>query len=212
MITGYKTIIPDEYQDILIQIGQASSLAQWAIGDITLAIIQAHDDQKTNVPVMSIYAAISVFTGKSSRSIRSYAHISITWEKAIRDRFPMLSFDHYRQAQAFGRENGIKALEWATNQAEELGGRPATVDAMLAWWLTGGATHSETIIQSGEEPAAVTAARIGAFRKSIMELKNWLPIIKGLNVSDNSIYQLTECLVRIEDEIAQALYEKRNPL
>jgi len=135
-VVSYNLIIPTNYQERLITLGNQITNICWDIGDITNTIKAGWDRVKRNDPELAvadgdIYAAVGAFCGKGARTVREYASISAFYPLEIREVYEVLSIDHFRTAMTLGPK-WESALMWAIEQADNNGGRPATVDRMIA--------------------------------------------------------------------------------
>lgn len=128
---SYKDLIPDAIQSRLIQLQTIDRASSFEIGDITLSLISGLVGSVSGVKKADLYSAVGAFCGKAGRTIREYAYIAGFYPPEARQRYEILSFDHLRIAARLGGAWDI-ALDWVIRQADELGGRPASVDAMLA--------------------------------------------------------------------------------
>lgn len=140
---SYTEIIPESYQVLLINISHQTTDLSWELGDITREIIVQLVDTHPEIDRAFIYSAIGAFAGRSARTIREYHHLAREFEIQDRERYSILSFDHFRTAATFG-DLRYQALEWAVFEADNNGGRPATVDAMYAHFM-------DTLQGAGEE-------------------------------------------------------------
>ena len=121
----YSDLIPDEFQEELLQIKESVLDQSFRLGDIARDCTLRNPEETK----ACVYRAVGSFCGKKSRSVREYADIAEYYPAPVRQRFEVLSFDHFRTA--YKKENSIQMLEWAVEQVDELN-RPATVDAMIA--------------------------------------------------------------------------------
>lgn len=128
---SYKDLIPDGIQDRLIHLQSIDRASSFEIGDITLSLVSGILGTTPGVKKSDIYSAVGSFCGKASRTVREYAYISGFYGPEERQKYEILSFDHLRIAARLGGAWDI-ALDWVVRQCDELGGRPASVDAMLA--------------------------------------------------------------------------------
>lgn len=126
----YNDLIPIELQDELIFIRDTLTAQSWRIADITEEVIQFNRQKGQPFELQSVYAAVGLFVGKSSRTVREYHALGRFFDPEIRETFSMLAFDHFRHAAMLG-DRAILALQWAAEQTDWLN-RPATVDSMIA--------------------------------------------------------------------------------
>jgi len=136
----YNEIVSEEYQSELIYLRDQITLNSFRIGDIALEVIR----QNKTYGIMECYAAIGMFVGKSSRTIREYTAVSAMYQPEIRVEFEVLAFDHFRAAMRLGSK-WYEALTWAT-----VGNRPASVDAMLAKFSDATVENFEEVIQESQ--------------------------------------------------------------
>ena len=136
----YNEIVSEEYQSELIYLRDQITLNSFRIGDIALEVIR----QNKTYGIMECYAAVGMFIGKSSRTIREYTAVSAMYPQDIRAEFEVLAFDHFRAAMRLGSK-WYEALTWAT-----VGNRPASVDAMLAKFSDATVENFEEVIQESQ--------------------------------------------------------------
>jgi hypothetical protein len=125
----YSAIIPLEIADKLLAIRDSLTRDCWAIGDLTWEVIRYNQLNQTGADLQTIYAAVGMFAGKASRTVREYFALSRFYPPELRETFAPLAYDHFRHAACLG-ERAIEALQWAVSQ-DDLG-RPVTVDMMQA--------------------------------------------------------------------------------
>jgi len=140
----YNDLIPEDLQQRLIVLRDATTLVSWEIGDIALEAIRLNKA----VAVMKIYAAVGMFVGKQARTIREYAAVSAMYSPEEREEFAVLAYDHFRVAMRFG-SRWREALTWAVDHTEF--GRPATVDAMLANFATSPSDENFALEEAEED-------------------------------------------------------------
>lgn len=129
----YNDLIPTDLQDELIIIRDQDSSNSWRVADIVSEVIQFNVQNEHEFVMQDIYAAVAMFAGRSSRTVREYHHIGKFFAPELREQFGVLAFDHFRHAARLG-EQAIDALQWCIEQVDTLN-RPATVDAMEAHFL-----------------------------------------------------------------------------
>lgn len=174
-VVSYVRIIPEKYQNLLIDLGSRLSSVSFAIGDATNEIKIGWDNVKKQRPDLAvsdaeIYAAVGSFCGKSARTVREYAAIAAFFPPAVRDEYCILSIDHFRTAMTLGPA-WESALEWAVSQADETGGRPATVDRMIAKFAPASeppAVPPETIENAGPMSSAEVALNTNLARYKLL--------------------------------------------
>ena len=127
---NYNDLIPTELRDELIAIRDSYTKDNFRIGDIVGIVTKICDNKGLQILREDIYKAVGCYVGKAARSVREYYMIAQIYPEPIRQRFEVLSFDHFRNAAQLGHGKDIAALEWAVGQVEQLG-RPATVEGML---------------------------------------------------------------------------------
>jgi hypothetical protein len=208
---SYTTIIPDRFQSELIEIGSISSNTSFAIGDITNEIRAAWQRVKSErpdraIPEAEIYAAVGAFCGKSARTIREYSAIAAFYPPEVREDFPILRFDHFRTAMVLG-PRWESALRWAVDEADSNGGRPATVDKMIAKFAVVPempADNPDPIEDAGPQSAAeitlgnalAEVAVIQTFVTTVGKLRTVLP---RAGLSNENVRRAEELLSEILD-------------
>ncbi len=135
-VVNYSILVPDRYQEILIDLGSRSTSISFSIGDVTNDIRAGWQSVKRERPDLAvsdadINAAVGAFCGKSARTVREYAAVAAFYTLEIREVYAVLSFDHFRTAMTLGPRWEM-ALMWAIDESQTNGGRPATVDKMVA--------------------------------------------------------------------------------
>jgi hypothetical protein len=126
----YGDLIPAKLQNELIAIRDSSTRQCWRIADICAEVVEWNRANGQEIEMQQVYAAVGLFAGKASRTVREYHFIGRFFQPEIRETFECLAFDHFRHAAQLG-DRAIEALQWAVEQTDELN-RPATVDAMMA--------------------------------------------------------------------------------
>jgi hypothetical protein len=145
---SYSAIVPMEIADKLLAIRDSLTRDCWAIGDLTYQVIRHNQLNQTGADLQTIYAAVGMFAGKASRTVREYFALSRFYPPEIRETFAILAYDHFRHAAMLGGELAIVALQWALMQGDELG-RPVTVDMMQAHFALPEPGEPETPIEQG---------------------------------------------------------------
>jgi hypothetical protein len=122
---SYETVLdPDDINE-LISLRDSTTEAQFRVGD--LACKYANRSRDFGVTKAFMYGAIGSYYGKQARTIRSYSYVAAFYPREVRERYPILSFDHFKVAMR--AEDWEAVLEWAIGS---LDGRPQTVDACIA--------------------------------------------------------------------------------
>lgn len=129
----YGDLIPVNLQDELIAIRDSNTRQSWRIADIVDEVISFCRTNNREAEMQEVYAAVGLFAGRASRTVREYHAIGRFFPPEIREQFECLAFDHFRHAAQLG-DRAIEALQWAMEQTDELN-RPATVDAMSARYM-----------------------------------------------------------------------------
>ena len=191
---SYSNIIPLEIQDALLVIRDADTRNSWAIGDLTYAVIRYNQLNQTGADLQTIYAAVGMFAGKASRTIREYLYLARFYAPELRENFAILAYDHFRTAATLG-ERAIMALEWAVGQGDELG-RPASVDAMQAHFA----------LPAPGEPEMPADAGPGGLYSQIFRLVSYQATAAQAWLSSELAPETRE-LVRNYQQAAQALME-----
>lgn len=155
----------------------AGDKIEWRIGDITMRVLDFCRENFPNIPTMQVYSAVGAFAGRAARTVREYHDISIFYSLAMRQRFELLSFDHFRTALYLRQYDPIVVLSWAEEQVDVLG-RPATVDSMEAHFRAEGTASSGE--QDQEEPLFMRVARaiqrVESFRKGLEDVDTVLTL------------------------------------
>lgn len=95
-------IIPESYQMRLMAWRDEFTRGYFEIGDIANEISVLNIQNKMQIEQAQIYSAVGRFCGKSGRTIRDYAEIAAFFPVAIRERYDMLPFSHFRFAKSRG--------------------------------------------------------------------------------------------------------------
>lgn len=136
MQTSYNDIIPEEVQQQLIQLRDVITQVGWTVGDLTNYVIRHNAESGKWITKEVIYSAVGNLVGKASRTVREYAMMSAFYPVEHRETYEILAFDHFREAMRLN-DHWREALDWCMEYAESHGGRPATVDAMVARFAFG---------------------------------------------------------------------------
>jgi len=128
-ITSHTQIIPDEYQNELIQIGEKVSENSFRIGDIANHCISINHLSGNDITNQNVYVAIAEFCGRQARTVRYYAEIALRYSPDIRQKYSEIKFDTFRFASRFS--NWEEILEYAMTGID-LYGRPHTVDRLIS--------------------------------------------------------------------------------
>lgn len=211
-LISYSIIVPDSMQVELIGLGEKSSAISWQIGDITNQLKTIWDTIGRDNPEMkiadaAIYSAVASFCGKSARTVREYAHLSNFFPEGVREWYSILSIDHFRTAATLGPD-WEKALKWAVEQSDKNGGRPATVDAMIAEFAPGmnppenppdndtDTTESELALDGALTPYQV----LRSFLTNARKVKEVLP---NLGIVGDDIERISTALDIVFDILAK---------
>jgi len=150
MQVNYNDIIPEDVQQQLIALRDAITQIGWLVGDLTNYVIRWNADSGKWVTKDVIYSAVGNLVGKAARTVREYAMMSAFYTVEHREAYEILAFDHFREAMKLG-DCWREALEWCVKHAETHGGRPATVDAMIAKFTFGKESGEVTESEHGEQ-------------------------------------------------------------
>jgi hypothetical protein len=166
-VVGYGDILSPEYQEELIALRDSLTRDSFRIGDIVALVAYERPD----ILPKEIHSAVGAFAGKKSRTVREYAAISRFYPPEVRERYAVLTFDHFRTAMSLG-EKWREALDWAVEQTDRLN-RPATVDSMET------AFHDNATptnyLQAEEENAASEVATLLNKLREVLGIKMHLP-------------------------------------
>lgn len=121
----YKELIPDEIQAEYISIRESTLEKSFRIGELTADCVLRNPEEKKAI----VYRAAASYVGLPSRTVREYTDVFSFYPKEAQERFEVLAFSHFRKA--YNKDNWEEMLTWAVEQADVMGGRPATVDAMI---------------------------------------------------------------------------------
>jgi len=122
---SYETVIePDDINE-LISLRDSTTEAQFRVGD--LALKYASRAKSFGLTKAYMYGAIGSYYGKQARTIRSYSYVAAFYPVEVRERYPILSFDHFKVAMR--ADDPYAVLEWAIGSLDS---RPQSVDACIA--------------------------------------------------------------------------------
>lgn len=129
----YTMLVPEKLQAELIYLRDLLTITHWRIGEITKECIEYCNANRIRVQKEIVYSAVGSLVGKRSRRIREYLMVYNFYPVEVRadQRYVPLAFDHFLHARLLGTDYK-KALDWCIEQADNHGGRPATVDTMIA--------------------------------------------------------------------------------
>ncbi len=95
-------IVPEEYQNRLINWRTIFKRAQFDIGDIANKLVRLSIDKNLKVTDDRIFKAVGAFCGRSGRTVRYYAETAAYYNPIEREEFDMLPFSHFVLARSFG--------------------------------------------------------------------------------------------------------------
>lgn len=114
--TPYRDIVPDEYQNILIQIRDSMTRSYFEIGDIANAIILMNSKSGFRVTEQRIFDAVGRFCGKSGRTVRYYAETAAFYSPEVRSDYETVDFSIFVFARSLG-SRWKEVLDFAQDNA-----------------------------------------------------------------------------------------------
>jgi len=120
--------LPDDAVETLRQLTGDSDRVQWAIGDVSLALVDELGGMYGKAPVRMRIAAE---TGLAPETVRDREGMARFYPEHVRQTYQVLGYHQMRACKAAGNE-WEKYAEWAVQSGDEYGGRPAPVAAIRA--------------------------------------------------------------------------------
>lgn len=100
-------IVPDEFQNRLMNLRDMMTACSWGIGDIANDLVEQNASVGIQVTDKRIHKAVGRFCGRSGRTVRYYAETASFFPQQVREEYDMLSFAHFvfaRQMKELWRE------------------------------------------------------------------------------------------------------------
>lgn len=85
-------IVPESYQNVLIQIRDAMTKSYFTIGDISNNLIIMNSESGFQITEQRIFDAVGRYVGKSGRTVRYYSETAAFYPESIRTEFEVLPF------------------------------------------------------------------------------------------------------------------------
>jgi len=164
----HDEIVPVEYQNLLIQIGEDISRSEWAIGDTVNNLIEAHRAHGTKAPASTVQGAAARYCGKSTRSVRYYCDVAKRTPQKQRDTYPSLSFSHFAKCAEISPDSIEKRdemLKWAADNQATV----ARLEAKFKDWVVG--DEDVQVDNEGERLAGMVASFQRVFLNMIPKQK-----------------------------------------
>ena len=109
--TGYRDIIPDDLQNLLIGYRHTTTEICFQIGDICNMIYSSMENNNVDITRDFIQSAVGYFCGKSGRTVRFYACVAEFFDSETRSKYDPLSFSHFSYAKSL--PNWQEVLDYA---------------------------------------------------------------------------------------------------
>lgn len=97
-------LIPESYQNALIQIRDNFRNGYFFIGDIANELCEYAKMSHYRVTQADVFHAVGRYCGKSGRTVRYYAECADFYPPSVRDEFDMCAFSHFVLAKSAGDE------------------------------------------------------------------------------------------------------------
>jgi hypothetical protein len=97
-----STIVPDDYQNLLIYYRDQMTEAYFGIGDVANRLAERTASTGFSITEQRVYEAVGRFCGKSARTVRYYAETCRFYPEEARTAYDMLPFSHFVFARALG--------------------------------------------------------------------------------------------------------------
>ena len=155
----YNTLIPQNFQEELIQMGEDITRHTFRIGDIVLSIYDYVEANGLECSRRDIWRAVGAYVGKAANTVQGYVILAEFYPPKVRQEYEVLSSNHFRAAMGIEKKLGIswkRVLDYAIDRVDTYG-RPATVDELYKVFLHGGADYEmdeEEMIQAQHDPVA----------------------------------------------------------
>lgn len=130
----YDQIVPGEYQDELIHLGEEKSRIEWRIGDIANRLYREAKTHRSPVTQQDVYAAVGYFSRCSASAVEYYARTADFFKPDERGEYDQLPFSMYAYAKQYGREEWRGVMEYALEG--DATGAPRSVEAVRASYPT----------------------------------------------------------------------------
>lgn len=125
------SLIPTNYLDELIYARDTITQCNWKIGDITNEVFNILQADKKNIGRMELCSVVGKIVGKSGRTIRQYSDVAAFFNKATRDNYDVLTFNHFAVAMTFSTDWEM-ALNGFMSYLERAGSPPSIDMCRLA--------------------------------------------------------------------------------
>ena len=193
----YNNLIPDHYQQELIQMGEDITRHTFRIGDIVLSIYDFVEANGLECTRRDIWRAVGACVGKAANTIQGYVILAEFYPKTVRKHYEILSSNHFRAAMGIEKKTDVNwqtVLDYAIDRVDTYG-RPATVDELYKVFLHGGEEYEideEEMISVQHDPVMV-------FIDLVFQLQRQVQL---LPVSETVRAELVEVVKNLERVLA----------
>ena len=182
MLDRNETIFTEEVEGLLIHYAQNESESIWAIGDLTLQLVNQAKKLKKEMPhanvpdVMQIYEFVSDVTGLADSSVRQRASVAKFYNPEIRSAYEVLSHSHFLVAMRSGElATAVKWLARAVETADDYNGRVMPVRVMAARIAAGNIMDATADEFTPVDRAGKLVSSVKKLYKSISKLRDDIP-------------------------------------
>ena len=120
--------LPTDAVEILRQLTGDSDRVQWAIGEVSAALVDELAGFYGKAPVRQ---RIAIETGLAPETVRDREAMARFYPEHVRQAYPALGYHQLRACKGAG-ERWEEYASWAVESADQYGGRPAPVVAIRA--------------------------------------------------------------------------------
>jgi hypothetical protein len=145
----FASIVPVEFQNELMQIGETNIFGSWRTGDIANHLAEINILNGEKVEKMKIYDAVGFYSKTPSRTVRYYARVAKFFGPEAREEFSALSFGHFDFA--CDREDWYDVLSYALSGFEKIN-QPYSIDAIKKKFLYSTDDWSDDFGQGDDYP------------------------------------------------------------
>lgn len=121
--------VGDEIHEAYRVFGRQASEAGWGVARLCLLTISR------GCPAMHAYKIAAEDAGLSQRTVRLYCQVCAYFDSGTIEEYCSLGFGITHFVACLQAPDPMAALKWALESADRWGGKPASVDVILARWV-----------------------------------------------------------------------------
>lgn len=122
-------ILPDEACDELRYINDEEDKGRWRIGAISADLV---DEFGNKYGKQNIRKRVAIEAGMPVSTVRAREEMHRFFPPEVREEFGVLTWSQLRACKPAGPVGWRRLAEWAVESADDFGGRPAPVEAIIA--------------------------------------------------------------------------------